>query len=24
LGIHKWVVDYERCVHSFCFRKTKG
>jgi hypothetical protein len=21
LGIRKWVVDYERCVCSFCFRK---
>jgi hypothetical protein len=24
LGIHKWVVDYERCVDSFCFRKNEG
>jgi hypothetical protein len=24
LGIRKWVVDYEWCVHSFRFRRNKG
>ena len=23
-GIRRWVVDYERCAPSFCFRKTEG
>jgi len=23
-GIHKWVVDYERCVPPFHFRKVEG
>ena len=24
LGIRKWVVEYERCVCSFRFRKNEG
>jgi hypothetical protein len=24
LGIRKWVIDYEQCVHHFGFRKTKA
>ena len=24
LGIHEWVVNYERCVLSFCLRRNEG